>query len=108
MRDATATALENLSEENEKKNDDVGAWLSTCLKPLTDLRGVGAATAAAFLAACTDQIPMMSDELIAVTLQPTASEYTEKRLIEMVKIVRAKAKKVKEYAEQVRKEAKAK
>lgn len=101
VRDATATALENLSEENEKKNDDVGAWLSTCLKPLTDLRGVGAATAAAFLAACTDQIPMMSDELIAVTLQPTASEYTEKRLIEMVKIVRAKAKKVNLTAREV-------
>ena len=69
-------------------------YLLDSLKPLVALHGTGAATAAAVLAAVSPQVPMMSDELLAVVTWSGVNPDTDKNFLSLVTAVQTKAKRV--------------
>ena len=94
VEDASAAALRALDDvlANEKP---AASALESALAPLVALKGIGPATASAVLAAATEDLPMMSDELIAVALPATSSSdtYSAPRLVALAKAARAKGMK---------------
>ena len=91
VEDASAAALRALDDVLANKKPAASA-LESALAPLIALKGIGPATASAVLAAATEHLPMMSDELIAVALPATSSSdtYSAARLVALAKAARAK------------------
>eukprot|EP00736_Rhodelphis_marinus_P014379 Rmarinus@m.5217 len=61
-------------------------------KVLTKLKGVGPATASAVLAACTEHVPFMSDEVIAASPGVAKGSYTMAALVTSTAAIQEKAK----------------
>ncbi|CAL8469581.1 g9122 [Coccomyxa elongata] len=86
-------AFNKASKISEKANasaDLDGEPLRDALQSLTQLKGVGPATASAILTACCRDVPFMSDEAMAAALTGP-KVYTAARYLEFARALRLKA-----------------
>eukprot|EP00898_Chlorokybus_atmophyticus_P000267 jgi/Chlat1/1240/Chrsp115S00754 len=65
--------------------------VDVALAALTELKGIGPATASAILSVYDDSVPFMSDEAMAAALPGRSIKYTVKEYQEFIRAVRAKA-----------------
>ena len=87
LREASKDALDILSAEKSAACIDA-RQIMKALRKLTQLRGIGPATASAILSAMDARVPFMSDEALIVCLGKR--EYTEKAYERLVQCIQAK------------------
>lgn len=97
--EAAVKALEAADKPASRDDRDAHASpderrVRAALKPLTELKGIGPATASALLAVVHPMCPFMSDELLQAVFG--AREYTVKQYVQLVQEVGKKARQLSE------------
>ncbi|KAK9908039.1 hypothetical protein WJX75_001968 [Coccomyxa subellipsoidea] len=96
VRESSQAAFEaagKITDEPDADADVDGEAIRDALRPLTELKGVGPATASAILTAFSPHIPFMSDEAMAAALTGP-KQYTPARYLDFAHALRLKAHKL--------------